>query len=97
MNANYNRTGSKRWAGKLNVQNVDGVIAQLRAERYGDADQWRVRKSGPNCEVRPAVAEPFDSLIPGHVESVSIDRINLGERFDQIRRITLIAAKAGTN
>jgi ectoine hydroxylase-related dioxygenase (phytanoyl-CoA dioxygenase family) len=38
MNADYNRTGSKRRAGKLNVQNVYRVTSQLGTKSEGYAD-----------------------------------------------------------
>jgi hypothetical protein len=97
MNANYDWTRSKRRTGKLNVQDVDWVTPQFGTKRKWYADKGRVRKRGANREVRPPVAEPCYGLIPGDINGVIIDRIDLGERFDQIRGITLIATKTGAN
>lgn len=48
-------------------------------------------------EVWPAVSEPHDGLVPGNKQSVIVGRVDLGERFDQIGCVTLIAAQANAN
>jgi hypothetical protein len=82
MYANYNRTRSKKRAGKLNVQNVYWVTSQLGTKSEGYADERRVRKSRADPEVGPPVAKPCYRLIPGNIQSVIVDRIDLSQRFN---------------
>jgi hypothetical protein len=82
MNADYDRTGRKRWSGKLNVEHIDRVPSELSAKSQWDPNQGRVWQGGPNGEIWPPVAEAFHGLSPGNVQRVTIDGIDLGESFD---------------
>ena len=56
-----------------------------------------MRKSRADGEVWPAIAESFYRLFSGHVERVEIGIVDLGQCFNQIRRVAFIPTKSSPN
>ena len=54
-----------------------------------------MRQRQSNRDVRPARSETLDCLALRHVQSITIGRIYLGQRFDQVRDVALITGQTG--
>ena len=73
------------------------MSSEFGAERERNANQRRVWQGGPDGEVGPALAEPFDRCPPRNEQRVLVDGIDLGESFDEISRVALVAAESSPN
>jgi hypothetical protein len=93
MNSGYNRAGSERRRGVLDMQYIDRMAAQLAGKCQGDANQRRVRQRLLDLEVRPAIFKPLDSCPFGYEERVEIPLIDSGQSLDQVDSVTFIAAQ----
>src|SRR5262245_39126529 len=93
VNADDDRTGTKRRRRKLHVQHVDRMFAQLGAECQRDSDQRRVRQRGLYFEIGPALVETIVSFAGRDVESVIVYVIDLRERFDKVNGVAFVSRK----
>ena len=97
MNGRDYWTRCQRRRGVLHVQNVDRPPAQFCSERQRDAHQRSVRQRLFDFEVRPAIGEALDGFRFGDVKSVAVCSIDFGEGFDQIGRVSFVAAQFGSD
>lgn len=79
------------------MENIDGISSELRAEYQRDSDKGCMWQGSADGKVWPPVAEAFNSFPPGNIQRITIDVINLSERFNQIRCVALVAAKSSPN
>ena len=68
---------------------------QFPGKRQRNTHQRRMRQSLFDLEIGPAIIEPLESDRLGDIEGVTIGLIDLGEGFDQIGRVTFVAAELG--
>ena len=97
VNADYYGTWGGRRCGELNVEDVDGAFAEFTTENQRNADERSVGQRLPYGEIWPAPMEAIHCLRFRNVEGVIVFPINACERFDQVRRITLIAGEPSSN
>ena len=95
MDTHHNRT-RREWGGrKLHVQDVNRMAAQLSAQGQWNANDRRVRQGAPHDKVGPPSTETIDGLRTGDEKSIAVDRIDLRERFNQMRRVAFVTCKPG--
>ena len=97
VNADNDRARRERRRRKLNMKHVNWIAAQLGGQRQRYAHQWCVRQSQANGKIRPAIIEAVDCVVFGDVQSVAVDRIDLGQRLDQVDGVTFVPGQPSAN
>ena len=97
VNAYYDRARSERRRCKLNMKHIDWMAPQLSTQRQRYAHQRCVRQSPATGKIGQTIIEAIYCFALGDVQRVAADRIDLGERFDQINRVTLVPGQPSAN
>src|SRR5215510_10795387 len=90
-------TRCQRRRSVLDVQDVDRPPAQFSSERQRYAHQGRVRQGLFDFEVRPTTGEALDGFPFGDVKGIAVCWIDFGEGFDQVSRVSFVAAQFGSD
>ncbi len=90
-------TRRKRRRGELYVQEINRAAAQFSTERQGDAHDWSMWPRSRDRKIWPAATKTLDCLVPGNIESVLIDRVDPGQRFDEIDGVGFVTGQLRVN
>src|SRR5947209_388363 len=93
VNGSDDRAGREGWRSVLNMQDVNRATTQLSRKRQRYPHNRRVRQSPLYRDVRPTILKSLDCLTLCHIERVTIHSVNLGQSFNQIRNVTLVASQ----
>ena len=97
VNADNDWAGRKRGAVNWTCSTSTRLRRSSALNVSGNTNKGRVRRGAANLKVWPAIAEAFSGFALSDKDRVLVDFVDLGQRLDQVRRITLVTAKAGPN